>query len=140
MSDGVEVDATEMRELAASLDRAAYGLAGFISTALKVTAMRIKRGSAAKIRARRRWRGGARAIDFEFSRFAGFGASVIQVDIGYNKAKGGAIGSLIEFGAPGATNAVAPGNELARTLKEEEPDFIRGIEKAVDDSLRKENL
>lgn len=140
MSDGVEIDATEMRELAASIDRAAYGLAGFITKAMNITALRIKRGAARKVQARRRWRGGARAIDYEASRFAGFGASVTQVDIGYNKAKGGAIGSLIEFGAPGATNAVAPGNELARTLKEEEPDFIRGIEKAVDDSLRKENL
>lgn len=140
MADGIQVDTSELNELAASFDRAAYGLAGFVSKALNITALRIKRGSVAKVRARRRWRGGARAIDYEVSRFAGFGASVIQAEIGYNKGKGGSIGSLIEFGAPGASNALTPGNELARTLREEEADFVSGLEKALDDSLKREGL
>ena len=140
MADGITFNFDDLDRLAADLESVPKTITPFLVSAVKFTSVRIKRGAAAKVRRRRRFKGGAKAIDFDVKQFKGFGAHVIQSEIGYNKAKGGAIGNLVEFGAPGATNALAPGNELATTLHEEEADFIRGVERAVDDAHKKAGL
>lgn len=137
MADGVEVDASELYRLAADLESVAKNIGPFLTAALHGTSKLIKKSAQAKVRRRhKRFRGSARAIDYDLTRFRGFGASVIESEIGYDKQKGGALGSIIEFGAPGVANAVSPGSELAQALREEEADFLRGIERAVEDSMR----
>ena len=140
MADGITFDFDDLNVLAADLESVPKTITPFLVSALKFTSVRIKKGAAAKVGRRKRFRGGARAIDFDVKHFKGFGAHVIQSEIGYNKEKGGAIGSLGEFGAPGSPNALTPGNELATTLREEEADFVRGIERAVDDAHKKAGL
>lgn len=140
MADGFNVDFSELDVLAADLDRAVEGIEPFLVSAIKFTSVRVKRSAQAKVRRRKFFKGGARAINFELKKFRGFGASVIQSEIGYDKDKGGAIGSLAEFGAPGSPNALAPGNELQRSLHEEEADFQKGVERALDDALKKAGL
>lgn len=140
MTDGISFNFDDLNRLAADLESVPKTITPFLESALKFTSVRIKRGAARKVQRRKRFKGAAKAIDFDLKRFSGFGANVIESEIGYDKAKGGAIGSLAEFGAPGSPNALAPGNELATTLHEEEADFIRGIERAVDDAQKKAGL
>lgn len=141
MTDGVRFDFSDLSRLAADLDAAADDIEPFVVSAVKFTSVRIKRGAGRRVSRRRHFKQAAQAIDFDVTRFRGFGAAVVKSEIGYDKGRtAGALGNLIEFGAPGSANALAPGNELVATLREEEPDFIRGIGRAVDDSLKKRGL
>ena len=141
MADGIEFDFSELTRLAADIDEAADNVMPLIETALGVTSLRIKRGAARKVSRRRHFRQAAGAIDYDVRHFAGFGGASAESEIGFDKDReAGALGNLTEFGAPGSPNALTPGNELASTLHDEEPDFVRGVERAVDDALRKVGL
>lgn len=139
--DGFTVDNSELDRLAADLDAAADGIEPFLVKALKVTSLNIKKGSARKVGRRRHFRQAAQAINFDIVKFQGFGASVVQSEIGYDKERpAGALGNLVEFGAPGSPNALTPGSELVSTLHENEADFERGVTAALDDVLKKQGL
>jgi hypothetical protein len=141
MADGITFNFDDLDRLAADLESVPKNIGPFLESAVKFTSVRIKRGAARKVGRRRHFKQAAAAIDFDVKHFKGFGAEVIQSEIGYNKDKDeGRLGNLVEYGAPGSPNALTPGNELVTTLHEEEPDFVSGIEKAVDDSLRKAGL
>lgn len=141
MADGITFDFDDLNRLAADLELASKDIGPFLDSAIKFTSVRVKRGAARKVSRRRHFRQAAAAIDFDVKHFKGFGAHVIESEIGYDKDKAaGQLGNLVEFGAPNSPNALAPGNELVTTLHEEEPDFIRGVEKAVDDAMRKAGL
>jgi hypothetical protein len=146
MADGLTFNFDDLDRLAADLESVPKNIGPFLESAVKFTSVRIKRGAARKVGRRRHFKQAAAAIDFDVKHFKGFGAEVIQSEIGYNKDKPvgdkfpGALGNLLEFGAPGSPNALTPGNELATTLHEEEADFIRGIERAVDDAHKKAGL
>lgn len=138
MPDGIEFDFSELNRLAADLEHAAGDIEPFLKSALNVTSLKIKRGAQAKVGRRRHFRQAARSITFDVSsRKVG-----LESEIGYEKGRGGPahLGNLIEFGAPGSPNALTPGNELASTLREEEADFVKGVLRAVDDSLKKAGL
>lgn len=134
----IEFDFSELDRLAVDLGDAADGIEPFLKSALNVTSLKVKRGAQAKVSRRRLFKQAARAITFDvMARRGGFFS-----DIGYDKARGSAalLGNLVEFGAPGSPNALAPGRELVNALHENEEDFVRGIARAVDDSLRKVGL
>lgn len=139
---GITVDFSELDRLAADLGDVPAEAEKTLKSALQFTATRVKRGAARKVSGRRHFAGAAAAIDYEMKGFTGFGAHVLEVEVGYNESRGGAskLSNLIEFGAPGSPNALTPGNELQRTLHEEEEDFVRGIGRALDDAHRKAGL
>lgn len=139
--DGISFNFEDLDRLAADLESVPKNIGPFLVSAIKFTSVNVKRAAQDKVKRRhRRFRGGVRAIDFEVKHFKGFGVNIIQSEIGYDKDKGGAIGSLLEFGAPGAPNAITPGNELARSLHENEEDFVRGVQRAEEDARKKAGL
>jgi hypothetical protein len=141
MADGITFNFDDLNRLAADLESVPKNIGPFLESAIKFTSVRIKRGAARKVSRRRHFKQAAAAIDFDVKHFKGFGAEVVQSEIGYNKDKDpGRLGNLVEFGAPGSPNALTPGSELVTTLHEEEADFIRGIERAVDDAHKKAGL
>lgn len=141
MADGIDFDFSELNRLAADLESVPKNIPKFLESALKFTSVRIKRGAARKVGRRRHFKQAAAAIDFDVKHFKGFGANIIQSEIGYSKDRAaGQLGNLVEFGAPGSPNALTPGNELVSTLHEEEPDFVKGVERAVDDAHKKAGL
>lgn len=138
MPDGIEFDFTDLLKLAADIEGAAEGIEQPLKTALNVTSNRIKKSAQQKVGGRQHFRQAARSITFEVTGRK----HEIESEIGYEKGRGGAahLGNLIEFGAPGAPNALAPGNELKSSLSDNEADFIRGVLRAVDDAMRKADL
>lgn len=145
MADGIRFDFTDLNRLAADLGRVSAEIEPFVKSALNVTSLKIKRAAQEKVGRRKHFRHAARAITFDVeSRRGGFFS-----EIGYEKDKiygsgkwrtPGNLGNILEFGAPDAPNALTPGNELATSLRENEADFIYGIERAEADVRRKAGL
>jgi len=132
-----DFDFSEVTQLAADLGDVAAETVNNLGPALEFTSFRIKQGAARKVSSRRHFGQAAAAIDYELNGFSGFGAAVVQAEIGYDKHRpAGELGNLVEFGAPGSPNALSPGSELVSTLHEEEADFVRGIERAIADAHR----
>lgn len=141
MGDGIHVDLSELAQLSADLGTVPETAGSFINSAVQFTSKEVKKSAAKKVGRRRHFKQAAAAIDYEVKTFQGFGASVIQSEIGYDKDKSaGPLGNLIEFGAPGSGNALTPGNELVTSLHEQEDDFARGLLKATADAERKAGL
>lgn len=132
-------DFSEVNDLARDLGDAPAKAGPFINSAVKVTALKVKRAAAKKVsRGARSWRAAAQAIDFDVTTFQGFGQSVIKAEVGYEKDKpAGPLGNLREFGAPDSPNGpLGPHNDLAASLEENEADFERGLEKAIVDGTQ----
>lgn len=141
MDDGITVDFSDLNALSADLDRAAADIEKFALGAIKFTSVNIKRAASRKVGRRRHFRQAAQAIDFDVKKFFGFGAAVLQSEIGYSKDRpAGELGNLVEYGAPNSPNALTPGNELQSSMRENEADFVRGVTKAMDDSLKEVGL
>lgn len=137
MADGASFDFSDVSKLAADLGQIAGEIEKPVKSALNVTSMRVKKGAQQKVRGRKHFAQAAQAITFDVTT----SRAGIESEIGYEKGRAaGQLGNLIEFGAPGAANALAPGNELQRTLNEEQADFIRGIEIALDDVMKAKGL
>jgi hypothetical protein len=78
-----------------------------------------------------------RAISWDISTFQGFGVSVMESEIGFDKGrKQGPLGNISEFGTP----RTPPRGYGAAALQENEGDLEHGLEQAVDDALRKSGL
>jgi hypothetical protein len=138
--DGVEFDFSELNELAADLESASDRLPKHLAKALGVTSKNVKESAQKKVQGRKHFKQAAAAIDYELSGYSG-AVSGMTSEIGYNKGRpAGRLGNLLEFGAPGAGNHLAPGGELQDALHENEDDFVTGIDRAVDDALREVGL
>lgn len=138
---GFDFNFEELDHLQADIESAAEQVEPLLHKALGVTSGKIKRRAARAVGKRRHFRAAAQAIDYDITTFSGFGANVIQSEIGYDKEKtAGALGNLIEFGAPGSPNTLSPGNELATALHAEEADFVKGVETALDQAMKKAGL
>ncbi len=136
-----EFDFSELDTLAADLDGAASNVGPYARKAVEVSARNVKDGARRRVRGRKHFKQGANAIDYELKGFQGFGATVLDAEIGYDKDHAsGKLGNLIEYGAPGASNQLAPGSELQAALQETREDFVTGIEQAVDDALKASRL
>lgn len=141
MSDGIEFDFSELQALAADLGTVPGNAGSNIRQAVEVTSRKVKDGAKKKVGKRHKaLRHAAVAIDYDIAVELG-DRSTITSEIGYNKDKApGPLGNLIEFGAPGAVNALTPGNELQTALHEQESDFEAGLSKALEDAERKAGL
>ena len=136
----MDVDFSDLDKLAADLTDAPDTLPKHLRKALEVTAKRVKDDARKSVGARKYFKGGASAIDYELTGFSGV-VSGMDAEIGYNKGRrAGRLGNLIEFGAPRSNNSLPPGGELQKALAGNREDFERGILAAVDDALREVNL
>lgn len=160
----MDVDTSELDFLAADLAEVADNTGPFIRKAVEGAALEVKKHAANAVSGRQYFGTAAGAIDYDLKGFQGFGATVLDAEIGYNKAKrGGRLGWLIEYGAPKAVafmnvkdkktgkwksvpvpgkpaRPLPPGSELQKALGKTRGDFETGLEKAVDDALRRYGL
>ncbi len=156
-----EFDFSEVMELAANFESAPAALPKYLRKSLEVTSRKVKNGAQEKVKRREMVAQAAPAIDYELGGSSGT-VSTMSSDIGYRKGFGaGALGNLVEFGAPRAREVIlvknkhgvywlakpdapirslAPGMELQRSLHENEDDFEKGVLAAIDDSLREVGL
>lgn len=128
----------DLYRLAADLDAVPAETVPNLKKALGITSGKVKKAAQAKVKARKHFKQAAAGIDYEVKA----ARDGLEADVGYNKDRSDTakLGNLVEFGAPGSKNALTPGNELQRSLKENEADFLTGIEKAAGDALRKRGL
>lgn len=136
MSDGI-FDFSELNKLAADLGHVS-GLAGpLINSAVQVTSIRVKKAAAKSVQSSsKRWSALPHTIDYDIKVDASIGGSSIESEIGYNKGKKGALGTVREFGAHGS----APGNDLVNALHENEADFVKGLGIALAQAEKKAGL
>lgn len=137
MADGMSFDFTEMDRLAADLAEVPKNIGPFVRAAVEFGARNVKED----------WRNLAsglphapaypRSIGYDMKRFQGFGATVIEAEIGPDKEKPqGALGNLIEGGSPTSS----PHHFDVAALRNEQDDFITGLQKAEDDARKKAGL
>lgn len=132
MADYIEVDFTEVMKLADDFDKVAVGLTKLIPKAVSASAANVKEHARQAVRGRVHFAQAASAIDYELMGYMGFGSTLVDAEIGYNKGRrSGHLGNLIEYGAPNSNNQLAPGGELQAALAAEEDEFVMRIEAAV---------
>lgn len=157
----MDADFSELMQLAADIESAPKSLPKYLGKALGVTSGKIKKDAQASVRGRKLLGHAAGAIDYELKGSSG-ASSEMSSEIGYDKGKpAGALGNLIEFGAPNAkahmlvkkggklvnvpvpgapSRPLAPSHDLGNALLNNEDDFVRGVEKAVADALGEVDL
>lgn len=108
-----------------------------IATAMGVTSGRIKKDWADKVDGSEGLGGLAASVNYDLSSFKGFGVSVLESEIGYDKSiYQGPLGNISEFGS---IKHPARGYGLA-ALEENADDFEKGQQKAIDDALKAAGL
>lgn len=132
MADGLEFDFSELMELAADLGDVAPATAPFVRAAVEVTSRKVKDD----------WRKGANRTGLR-----GYAADVtydmkyadgsIGSEIGPTPGDSGSFG-LVEDAGGGVRSA--PQHAGRDATRKNEPDFIKGLTKAVDDGLKKRGL
>ena len=138
MADGVEFDLSELTKLSADLGDVPDNVGPLINSAIQGTSVNIKKAAQKTVGRRKHFKGGAAGIDYEVKVVFG---QLIQSEIGYNKdTDAGKLGNLIEFGAPGSKNALAPTSDLANALHANEADFQRGLNKALANAEKRAGL
>lgn len=129
----MDVDFSELNKLAADLQKAPESVGPLARKAVEVTARKVKDS----------WRenaqGMAHAPAFPYSISYDIEGSFGQIDAEIGPDKGatqGALGNLIEFGSRNN----APQGLGHGALQDNEQDFVDGLQRAVDDSLREAGL
>lgn len=135
-------DFSELTQLSADLDKVADNAGPLINSAVQFTSVNIKKAAAKRVSRSPQWKAAAGSIDYEVKTVQAFGVSVIQSEIGYDKEKrAGGLGNLREFGAPDSDGGpLAPHNDLATALHENEKDFLFGLVRATEDAERRAGL
>lgn len=149
---------SELMKLAKDLESAPKNLAPHLRKAIERTSVSVKKEAQGSVRQRSGFGHAASAIDYELSGVAGKSVSEMRSEVGYNRAKrAGRLGNLIEFGAPRAkkhmlvngrnvpvpgsiSQPLAPSHDLGNALLNNEEDFVRGVESAVDDAMTEAGL
>jgi hypothetical protein len=134
MPDGMTSDFGGIADFARRLEQVAVNAGPYLNSALQKTSGLIKEDARASVRAgNKRWRALPRTIDYEISVFQGFGSTVIQADIGYNRDFPAAqVGNLREYGSV----KVPPHNDLQIAAEKNRADFEDGINRALEDAER----
>ena len=131
----MDADFSELMSLAADIEEAPKALPKYLRKALDVSSTKVKKGAQATVKGRKGLGHAAGAIDYELSGSSG-AVSEMSSEVGYNKGRrAGALGNLIEFGAPNSGNQLAPSHDLGNALLANEGDFVDGIAKAAADAM-----
>lgn len=133
----MQIDTSELTQLAADLDAVTANAGPYINLAVQITARKVRDDARETVRANRdvRFAHAASSIDYEMKNLDAFGVSVLDAEIGYNRDRpSGKLGNLIEYGAPGAPNMLAPSSDLQKALEANQEDFERGLDRALRDA------
>lgn len=126
-----DFDFSDVLKLAADLQDAPAKAGENISKAVTVTARKVKDGWRKKLSASEYFAGGARAISYDVTGGNAVRGSEISAEIGAELGGAGSLVGINEYGSP----TLAPRGYGAGALKENEEDFVRGLEIAVGDVL-----
>ena len=136
----MDAEFSELMTLSADIEAAPKALPKYLRKALDVTSIKVKKDAQATVKGRKGLGHAAGAIDYELKGSSG-SVSEMSSEVGYNKGKpAGALGNLIEYGAPNSGNQLAPSHDLGNALLANEGDFVDGIEKAAADALAEVRL
>lgn len=137
MGDGVEFDFSEFDLLSADIGEAAKGARVEIRTALEVTARHVKDAWRGKLEGSETLPALPYAVTYDVDRNKVFGVDVIEAEIGFDKSRTqGPLGNISEFGTP----TTPPRGYGHAALEENQEDFERGVEIALDKALREAGL
>lgn len=104
----------------------------FIRKAVQVTSVNVKDEARQSASKRREIGHAAAAIDFDLHE----SSDGVESEIGYRKGGVGDLGNIIEFGNP----RFSPSHDLGNALLNNESDFEHGLDRAIDDALKRSNL
>lgn len=137
MADGISADFDGLNHLAASLGTVPANSGPLINSALQVTSNKILQTWRGKLVGSATLPGLPGALSYDVSVFRGFGVSVLESEIGFDKARSqGPLGNISEYGTPRT-----PGRGFGiASLEENEADLTVGMSKAVDDALKAAGL
>ncbi|MFN4000870.1 hypothetical protein [Microcella sp.] len=128
----IEFDFSQLDQMSANLDDAPTVAGPYLRKAVEVSARTLKDKWAAKLEGEPRMKHAHRSITYDISVFRGFGVSILEAEVGAERGRLQAPLVVInEFGAPG--NNTAPRGYGSGALQETEPDFERGLSKALED-------
>jgi len=136
VSDGVSADNSELDRLVADLGSVPKHAGRNVTKALEVGARNVKDGWREKISHSRGVPHGAASISYDIEGDASVAGSTVSAEIGPELEGQGPIVGLIEMG----TVTLAPHGYGLAALKEEQPDFEKGLDKAIDDALKAAGL
>ena len=137
----IEFDLSELDRLTADLGKVVDNAGPLINSAMQVTAGKVRDAARDSVKGgARSWKALPNTIDYDKTVRHIFGVSQLQIDIGYNKDRGGAgdLGNLREYGAP--AKGLAPHNDLQQAAHANEDDFAHGLDQALRDAERKAGL
>jgi hypothetical protein len=127
-----DFDFSELNRLAADLGDVPKKSGPLLRKAIEVTARNVKDSWRSKLKGSQTLPGLPAAVSYDVSTFQGFGVSILQAEIGFDKTKPqGALGNVSEYGTP----TVAPRGFGHAALQENQADFEKGIGIAVDQAL-----
>lgn len=146
MADSMKFDFSELDTLAADLGEAPSNAGPNLRSAIEVTAHNIKDAWKEPLQGSSTVRAGAASITYDI----GMGVSLfhnamsgttgeansLTAEIGPELKGQGAIVGMLEYGTP----TTAPRGFGAAALEKNQDDFVRGIERAIDDSLKASEL
>lgn len=137
MADSIGSDASELGRLAADLGKVADNAVPNIRKALDVTSGKIRKTWREKLGRSPTLPGLPGALSWDVTGEASLTGSVLQSEIGFDKQRyQGPLGNISEFGTPTVTGR---GFGLA-SLHENEADFQRGLEIAIEQAEREAGL
>lgn len=137
MSDRLDADTTDYTRLAADLGSVSREAAPRLKKALEVTARNVKDGWRDKLVGSSTIPAGSSAISYDIKGTAGVNTSELEAEIGPQLGRRQAtIVGITETGTP----KIAPRGFGLAALAENVDDFERGIDKAIDDTLRANGL
>ena len=126
-------DFSELDRLAADIGEVPAKSGPKIRKALEVTSRYVRDSWRDKLKGSISFKHLPGAVTYDIVTFQGFGASVFQAEIGFDKGRPqGALGNLSEFGKPGQ----APMGFGHASLLENQADFEKGIDIAIGDALK----
>lgn len=127
-----DFDFSDISKLAADLGDAADAIPN-VKKAATVTSLKVKNAWRDKLRGSST----LPALPFAVSYDVKADAGSVEAEIGFDKSKNqGALGNISEFGS---VNNAPRGFGLA-SLEENQADFVKGIEQAIDDTLKESGL
>jgi len=132
-----DFDFSEIDRLAADLGTVPEKSGPKIRQALEVTSRHIKDSWKSKLKGSISFKHLPGAVSYDVTTFQGFGASVFESEIGFDKSRPqGALGNISEFG----TSKTAPSGFGHASLEENQGDFEKGLDIAIAQALKEAGL
>lgn len=133
----VDFDFSEIDQLAADLGKVADNAGPNVRKAMEVTSLKVKRDWQEPLKGSSTLPALPYAITYDLTVGVGVGTTVLESEIGFDKSRNqGPLGNVSEFGTPTVTGR---GYGL-RALEQNQADFEKGLEIALEQAERKGNL